>query len=147
MSFSFKGMEEKLAQFRAKKQAEKAAEDRKDKVKHWAKSMLGFGPASQNDHDDNQETLENNSWTFVDVTILVVKLCMWLVGQLAFVHLGFGAVYFATSAFACIWLNLGTKRRRPGEMSAYSVFNPGCKSIQGTLTADQFEAEIRHKRL
>lgn len=144
-------MEEKLAQFRAKKEAEKAAEDRKDQVKSWAKSLLGFNQpttATQSDHgDDNQVIPENKSWTLVDVTILVVKLCMWLVGQLAFVHLGFGAVYFATSAFACIWLNLGTKRRRPGEMSAYSVFNPGCQNIQGTLTADQFEAEIRHRRL
>ena len=29
-------------------------------------------------------------------------------------------------------------------MSAYSVFNPNCESIDGTLTAQQFEREIRH---
>ena len=34
--------------------------------------------------------------------------------------------------------------RKAGEMSAYSVFNPNCESIDGTLTAQQFEREIRH---
>jgi hypothetical protein len=37
--------------------------------------------------------------------------------------------------------------RKTGEMSAYSVFNPGCKAIDGTLTAEQFENEIRHRKL
>ena len=35
--------------------------------------------------------------------------------------------------------------RRKGEISAYSVFNPGCEAIDGTLTAQQFENELRHK--
>ena len=37
--------------------------------------------------------------------------------------------------------------RNKDEPSAYSVFNPNCESIDGTLTAEQFENEIRHKNM
>ena len=67
-----------------------------------------------------------------------------------FIKIEFAAVYLATSGFALIYLNLGDDsdtRKKEGDqtrMSAYSVFNPGCESIDGTLTAQQFENEIRH---
>ena len=65
-----------------------------------------------------------------------------------FIKLEFAAVFLATSGFALIYLNLGNEAnkrgREDGRMSAYSVFNPGCESIDGTLTAQQFEREIRH---
>ena len=78
---------------------------------------------------------------------MAVKLIIWLVGQIIFVKLGFGAVYFATSAFAFIWLSLGKEKRQPGQMSAYSVFNENCQNIQGTFTAEQFESQIRHRKV
>ena len=37
-----------------------------------------------------------------------------------------------------------TRGRRPGEASAYSVFNPNCEAIDGTLTGDQFQREIMY---
>ncbi|CAK1550427.1 unnamed protein product [Leptosia nina] len=37
-----------------------------------------------------------------------------------------------------------TKPKKQGEVSAYSVFNKDCKSIDGTLKAEQFEKEIRY---
>lgn len=37
-----------------------------------------------------------------------------------------------------------TRKKKPGEISAYSVFNEGCESIDGTLKAEQFEREIRY---
>ena len=85
--------------------------------------------------------LVQQTWTSIDYAILAVKLVIWLVGQIIFVKLDFGAVYFATSAFAFIWLSLGKERRQPGQMSAYSVFNPNCQNIQGSFTAEQFESE------
>ena len=70
---------------------------------------------------------------------------------MVFIKIEFTAVYLATSGFALIYLNLGNDgegRRKEGHnnssKSAYSVFNPGCESIDGTLTAQQFEREIRH---
>jgi len=61
-----------------------------------------------------------------------------------FVIAEFGAVFFIFSCLVFIYCNMGEKKRRPGEMSAYSVFNPNCEAIDGTLTAQQFENEIRH---
>ena len=72
---------------------------------------------------------------------------IWSCFLVVFIKLEFAAVYLATSAFALIYLNLGNESsktgRREGNMSAYSVFNPGCESIDGTLTAQQFEREIK----
>eukprot|EP01036_Dinobryon_divergens_P028705 gene28705-37697_t len=39
-------------------------------------------------------------------------------------------------------MNLG--ERKPGELSAYSVFNDGFTKILGTISPEQFENEIRH---
>ena len=38
-----------------------------------------------------------------------------------------------------------TGPKRAGEISAYSVFNPNCETIEGTFTAEQFERELLHK--
>ena len=80
--------------------------------------------------------------------ISFLQLMIWVCFLIVFIKLEFAAVYLATSAFALIYLNLGNEAsktgRREGNMSAYSVFNPGCESIDGTLTAQQFEREIRH---
>lgn len=55
-----------------------------------------------------------------------------------------GAVFILFSAFYFIFTNLRSDRRKPWEPSAYSVFNPDCHAIDGTLNAEQFEKEIRH---
>ena len=142
-------MEAKLAEYRAKKNSEQKVQDQKKKV--WNFLTLQFlrrpDPGGANTDDlENQEQLQQ-PWTRIDYAILVVKLVMWSVGQIIFVKLGFGAVYLATSAFALIWLSFGKEKRQEGQLSAYSVFNPNCQNIQGTLTAEQFESEIRHKKI
>ncbi|VDD89072.1 unnamed protein product [Enterobius vermicularis] len=58
------------------------------------------------------------------------RLCLYLTISIW----GFGSVFFLFSTFFFIFLTLG--RRHAGEMSAYSVFNPGCERISGTLTAE-----------
>ncbi|XP_023222512.1 uncharacterized protein LOC111623982 isoform X3 [Centruroides sculpturatus] len=37
-----------------------------------------------------------------------------------------------------------TTPRKSDEVSAYSVFNPGCQRIEGTLSAEQFERELKY---
>lgn len=143
-------MEAKLAEYRARKKAQLETEEKRNKL--WSLLTLRFlrrksDSSLHSDSGEEEPIIENVPWTKIDYAILAVKILMWIIGQVVFVKIGFGAVYFATSAFALIWLNLGTNRRKPGEMSAYSVFNPGCKSIDGTLTAEQFEAEIRHRKM
>ncbi|KAM4041141.1 SAYSvFN domain-containing protein 1 [Anomaloglossus baeobatrachus] len=80
--------------------------------------------------------------------VLLVKVLLWLVLLGLFVELEFGLAYFMLSMF--YWLYEGTRRpglRKRGEKSAYSVFNPGCEAIQGTLTAEQFERELQYRPL
>ncbi|XP_040838898.1 SAYSvFN domain-containing protein 1 isoform X1 [Ochotona curzoniae] len=76
--------------------------------------------------------------------ITFLKVLLWLVLLGLFVELEFGLVYFVLSLF--YWMYVGTRgpeERREGEKSAYSVFNPGCEAIQGTLTAEQLERDLQ----
>lgn len=51
------------------------------------------------------------------------------------------------AVFACVALCgltfLSTGKRRPGELSAYSWFNPGFAKLAGQLTTADFEAQLR----
>ncbi|KFO27001.1 hypothetical protein H920_11622 [Fukomys damarensis] len=76
--------------------------------------------------------------------ITFLKVLLWLVLLGLFVELEFGLAYFVLSLF--YWMYVGTRgpgERKEGEKSAYSVFNPGCEAIQGTLTAEQLERELQ----
>ncbi|XP_068929715.1 SAYSvFN domain-containing protein 1 [Petaurus breviceps papuanus] len=76
--------------------------------------------------------------------VTFLKVALWLVLLGLFIELEFGLVYFVLSLF--YWMYVGTRgpgEKKKGEKSAYSVFNPGCESIQGTLTAEQFERELQ----
>ncbi|XP_004424240.2 PREDICTED: SAYSvFN domain-containing protein 1 [Ceratotherium simum simum] len=80
--------------------------------------------------------------------ITILKVLLWLVLLGLFVELEFGLAYFVLSLF--YWMYVGTRgpeEKKEGEKSAYSVFNPGCKAIQGTLTAEQFERELQFRPL
>ena len=78
-----------------------------------------------------------------DIT-LSLQFLLWLCLLSAAAHAEFGLVFFVVSGLAAVWTNLGSRRRRrKGEASAYSVFNEDFKSIDGTLTAEMFEKEIR----
>ncbi|KAJ8367336.1 hypothetical protein AAFF_G00320850 [Aldrovandia affinis] len=78
---------------------------------------------------------------FTNVTLL--KALLWLVLLGLFAELEFGLPFFLISLF--YWLYEGLRspaERRPGELSAYSVFNPDCQPILGTITAQQLEGEM-----
>ncbi|XP_004673501.1 PREDICTED: SAYSvFN domain-containing protein 1 [Condylura cristata] len=80
--------------------------------------------------------------------ITFLKVLLWLVLLGLFVELEFGLAYFVLSLF--YWMYVGTRgpgEKKAGERSAYSVFNPGCEAIQGTLTAEQFERELLYRPL
>lgn len=67
---------------------------------------------------------------------------LWVTLYVIAVEYEFGAVYFILSTLVFIWLNTRSKPKQQGEPSAYSVFNPNCEAIEGTLDASQFEREI-----
>ncbi|CAH0385458.1 unnamed protein product [Bemisia tabaci] len=71
---------------------------------------------------------------------LYVLLWCSLFGLAVFAE--FGAVFVILSGFVIIWANTRTSPKKPGEISAYSVFNPNCEAIQGSLDAKQLEREM-----
>lgn len=73
-----------------------------------------------------------------------IYFIIWVTTYIIFLKLQFGAVFFVLSLLIGIYLNTRTRPRRKGEVSAYSVFNENCTSIEGTLKPEQFEREIRY---
>merc|ERR1719153_897625 len=98
--------------------------------------------SSEHNNDTLEEADDSVEWTTIDWAIIGVKCLVWLCLQVVFVKIEFGAVFFLFTGIFLMLTNMG--KRKAGEMSAYSVFNPNCESIDGTLTAQQFEREIRH---
>lgn len=81
-------------------------------------------------------------WTVADVSIFALKLSIYVIGQIIAIITQFGAVFFTIAMLVLICTNLNDRRRRRGEMSAYSVFNPKCKPIHGTVTAEKLAGEL-----
>lgn len=73
-----------------------------------------------------------------------VYFCFWTTCWLIAIELKFGIVFLLFSALFGIYFNTRTGPKPRNEISAYSVFNENCESIDGTLTAEQFEREIRY---
>lgn len=86
--------------------------------------------------EPNQE-----SWTYFIVkwglyTVIWISLFMY------FIMIQFGAVFFTFSVLIGIYLNTRTRPKKQGEVSAYSVFNKDCQSINGTLDAEQLQRQM-----
>lgn len=168
-------MERKLAEFRARRQAENAG-----------KKENSAGPQTETDTDpqpdttsttDSQQTEKKtetdrdsppsspnknqSDWLldstlgrwlasrqFVISNLTLLKVLLWLVLLGLFVELEFGLPFFVISLF--YWLYEGLRSpaaREPGELSAYSVFNPDCQPLLGSLTAEQLEGEMGYRPL
>lgn len=71
----------------------------------------------------------------------IVWLCLCPLA--ARVHVG--PLFVLGSIVAVIFINLGT--RKPGEQSAYSVFNEGIRALPGQLNADAIDDQMRHGQM
>ncbi|CAG4988184.1 unnamed protein product [Parnassius apollo] len=89
------------------------------------------------------EEATQESWRYFIIK-WTIYFIIWLTLYILFLKLQFGAVYFIISVLVGIYLNTRTRPKKKGEVSAYSVFNENCVSIDGTLKAEQFEREIRY---
>ncbi|NXX45852.1 SMDC1 protein, partial [Tricholaema leucomelas] len=77
---------------------------------------------------------------------LLLKVLLWAVLLALFAELELGLPYFVLSLLYWMYASTrGPAERRRGELSAYSVFNPGCTAIAGTLTAEQLERELYYR--
>ena len=66
----------------------------------------------------------------------IIIFILWYSLYRIFLKYNFGAVYFMITIIALIFLNLG--ERKPGEISAYSVFNPNQERILGSMSVNDF---------
>lgn len=92
------------------------------------------------------ESLEDEpkeSWQYFAIKWSIGSI-IWLSLYMYFLQIQFGAVFFVVSVLIGICVNTRTTPKKRGEVSAYSVFNENCVSIDGTLKAEQFEKEIRY---
>ncbi|XP_065355179.1 SAYSvFN domain-containing protein 1 [Calliphora vicina] len=108
-----------------------------------------------NDSDDvavlsEEEAVQNNSAVesvdsdsrIFKYTLRIVYIAFWVTLYIIAIELQFGIVFLMLSALIGIYLNTRTGPKNTNEISAYSVFNKNCESIDGTLKAEQFEREI-----
>lgn len=172
-------MEQKLAEFRARRQAEKAAQ-KSATTGSQSRGETAADTAAQcdktptadslqpEDRERNNQTATDGSqssdrgdwlldsalgkWLasrqFVISNITLLKVLLWLVLLGLFAELEFGLPFFVISLF--YWLYEGLRSpapRKPGELSAYSVFNPDCQPLLGALTAEQLEGEMGYRPL
>ncbi|KAI3364162.1 hypothetical protein L3Q82_010981 [Scortum barcoo] len=169
-------MEQRLAEFRARRQAENALKKdegaaekcRGNAVEDTAAPTTNTTAHSQQERTENtrDSTLTSKSedrgdwlldsalgrWLasrqFVFSNLALLKVLLWLVLLGLFVELEFGLPFFVISLF--YWLYEGLRSpaaREPGELSAYSVFNPDCQPLLGSLTAEQLEGEMGYRPL
>lgn len=73
---------------------------------------------------------------------IIIFLCWAAVQYWMIAVVGFGAVFFAVSALVAIYYNTSNSKKKPNALSAYSVFNPQCTPIQGSVDPKQLEREL-----
>ncbi len=93
---------------------------------------------------------------FVNLVVVALRLALaflrkyyihaagfWL-GLWASNSFGLGKLYLTLCVIAAVFLNLGRQKRQPGELSAYSIFNPDHRRLFGELTMDMLDRQFRN---
>lgn len=101
----------------------------------------------ENGGSDDEDDSGCSSPPWLSITLYALYTLLWATLMGIAVQLEFGAVFFILSLLVLMWLNTRTKKKKPGEPSAYSVFNPNCEAIDGTIKPEQFESELRYGAL
>lgn len=74
-------------------------------------------------------------------TQFFIKLFIWFVLFFISFKVNFERLFIMASLLYVIFTNLGT--RKPGEKSAYSVFNEGFEKLPGTFSSDGIDQMLR----
>uniref|UniRef100_A0A3P9MGN0 SAYSvFN domain-containing protein n=1 Tax=Oryzias latipes TaxID=8090 RepID=A0A3P9MGN0_ORYLA len=162
-------MEKKLAEFRARRRAEKSKMSEADlQSRQQSADVHDEQPQKTDDttayhsqEDDVTGVERRRDWLLesrvgrwlasrqlVLSNVTLLKVLLWLVLLGLFAELEFGLPFFVISLFYWIYEGLRSPdQRKPGELSAYSVFNPDCQPLLGSLTAEQLEGEMGYRPL
>lgn len=95
----------------------------------------------------NPESEDENieCFSYIDLIHYALWFTLWLCIYVVFIKLQFGTVYLIISGIIGMYINTRTGPKKVNEISAYSVFNKNCESIQGTLKGEQLEKEMGYK--
>lgn len=152
-------IEKQLAEYRAKKRREQHLASISTRFKSFFNIRRRFRSMSETKVDliipedetllveEENELLDNEpdtKYSALDIFTYILYFVLWCTLFAIFIKLEFGLVFVTTSALLGMYLNTRTGPRKRDEVSAYSVFNKNCESINGTLKAEQFEREIRY---
>lgn len=134
-------MEDQLAKYRARKKLE----CEKQKLKQTAPTSTSQSVWSRIRNfkllDIRCPTLESEPET--SKLVLILKIVFWFLLWGFFIQVEFGTVFVFLSMFYWLYCSMNEGTRKPWEPSAYSVFNENCERIEGTLSAEQFEKELK----
>ena len=112
---------------------------------------LPFFPDQAQDGDDEDDDDNDDSFrslilstfrllTWRQWSFWIICLTLYATGQWQANRYGFGAPFLMISLLLFIIINL--RRKTPGELSAYSVFNPNCRPIASVASNDQPREQI-----
>lgn len=90
------------------------------------------------DDDDSFKSLFKSwikSWTYPQLIFLLLRILIFISGQRIANSYGFGPPFFILATLLFIITNL--RKKKPGELSAYSVFNPNCRHIPTVSGSEQ----------
>ncbi|KYN26973.1 PREDICTED: uncharacterized protein LOC108757715 [Trachymyrmex cornetzi] len=123
---------------------EKSEESMKEEQVKLCKQLVVVEEDVQEVDVQEEDNTQESQSTVLKRVIYLLYFLLWATLYMIALEYEFGAVYFVLSALIFICLNTRSGPKRRGEPSAYSVFNPNCEAIEGTLDASQFEKEIRY---
>lgn len=111
------------------------------------KENIGNVEIAEDDIHCSEYETNNTNCSFLTKIVYLLYFVLWAMLYIIAIEIEFGSVYFVVSILVLICLNTRSGPKRDSEPSAYSVFNPNCEAIEGTLSASQFEQEIRYGAL
>ena len=152
---SFQRLQERLevyrqAKARQKREQEPTITSKKEQMAELSDEKL-TEPSNRKGNDvrtsEANRTNQNSTPDIAEKSspwwMIGLKVLLWLALFGFFVEIEFGVVFVLSSILFFIYTSMRRTKRRSSELSAYSVFNKNFERIEGTLTADQFERELR----
>ena len=148
---SFQQVQERLAKYRSEKKTKIIQSNPDEPITELSSQVSTFTKENDNTNEEVRETIPQQSLQKDNLTVqassswsmFALKCILWLLLLGFFIEIEFGIAFFMVSCPYFIYASLRGSRRKPSELSAYSVFNKNFERIEGTLTAEQFEREIR----
>ena len=150
-------MEEKLAEYRRMKAARAKhtygntvnISDDHPKARPHQSESIGLCQDNQRQSRQRETYINDNNLHHEGIFyssrwLLTLKFLLWICLFAFFVQIEFGSVFFIISMLYIVYNSMTTGSRRKNELSAYSVFNRDCERLDGTLTAEQFESELKY---